>query len=149
MSNILEYKGYHTKVNYDAESGLLHGKIEGINDYVDFEATTESVEVEFRSAVDDYLSFCEEVGKCPDKEYKGSFNIRIDPSLHRALAIEANKKDISLNHVIENTLYEHVHGPQHKTDTVLYVKGNETKSTIPLSPFMINPDNLTMEYRKL
>lgn len=146
MSNILEYKGYHTKVRYDAESGLLRGKIEGIRDYVDFEATTESVEAEFHSAVDDYLSFCEEVGKCPDKEYKGSFNIRIDPSLHRDLAIEANKKDISLNQVIENALFEYVHGPQQKTETIVYVKGNETKSTYPMVPFMINPSNLSMEY---
>ena len=142
MSNILEYKGYHTKVTYDAESGLLRGKIEGISDFVDFEATTESVEAEFHSAVDDYLSFCEEVGKCPDKEYKGSFNIRIDPSLHRDLAIEANKKDISLNQVIENALFEHVHGSQHKTETILYIKDNETKSTFPMSPFMIKSANL-------
>ena len=37
MKNILEYKGYHTKIVFDTESMLLRGKIEGINDYVDFE----------------------------------------------------------------------------------------------------------------
>ena len=37
MSNVLEYKGYHTKVQYDADSNSLHGKIEGIKDFVNFE----------------------------------------------------------------------------------------------------------------
>ena len=44
--------------------------IEGIHDYVDFEAEdVASVEQEFHSAVDDYLAFCEEVGKVPEREY--------------------------------------------------------------------------------
>ena len=40
MNNMMEYKGYHTKIEFDAESMTLRGKIEGINDYVDFEAGT-------------------------------------------------------------------------------------------------------------
>ena len=39
MGNIMEYKGYHTKIEFDAESKTLRGKIEGINDYIDFEAS--------------------------------------------------------------------------------------------------------------
>ena len=30
MNNILEYKGYYTKVEFDAEQLVLRGKIEGI-----------------------------------------------------------------------------------------------------------------------
>ena len=36
MKNILEYRGYYTKIEFDADSKVLRGKIEGINDYVDF-----------------------------------------------------------------------------------------------------------------
>lgn len=65
--NILEYKGYHTRVEYDAESNSLRGKIEGILDYIDFESNDlKTVEEEFRAAVDDYLDFCKEVGKTPE-----------------------------------------------------------------------------------
>ena len=32
MNNMMEYKGYHTKIEFDAESMTLRGKIEGIND---------------------------------------------------------------------------------------------------------------------
>ncbi len=38
MSNILEYKGYHTKIEYDKDLGVLFGRIEGINDLVTFES---------------------------------------------------------------------------------------------------------------
>ena len=63
MNNILEYKGYHTKVEFDAESMSLRGIIEGINDYVDFEADDiSSIENEFHAAVDDYIEFCSIVG---------------------------------------------------------------------------------------
>ena len=61
MNNMMEYKGYHTKIEFDAESMTIRGKIEGINDYVDFEAwDISSIEVEFHSAVDDYLEFCKD-----------------------------------------------------------------------------------------
>ena len=55
-NNILEYKGYHTKVEFDSENLILRGKIEGINDFVNFECENmKDVENEFHEAVDDYL----------------------------------------------------------------------------------------------
>ena len=97
-SNILEYKGYHTKIEFDMETCTLRGKIEGINDLVTFESeSAETIEKEFHSAVDDYLAFCEEVGKEPEKVYKGSFNVRIAPELHKALAEYAARNGLSLN----------------------------------------------------
>ena len=71
MRNVLEYKGYYTKLEFDEESMPLRGKIEGINDYVDFEAVDiTSAEKEFHVAVDDYLTFCAEVGNNPGKEIR-------------------------------------------------------------------------------
>ena len=103
--NMLEYKGYHTKVEFDAEGATLRGKIESINDYVDFECeNTKDVEKEFHNAVDDYLEFCKEVGKEPDKEYSGTFNVRIDAKLHRQLAILASKNNESLNSCVEQAV---------------------------------------------
>ena len=39
MKNVLEYKGYHTKIEFDSESLVVRGKIEGIKDFVDFESS--------------------------------------------------------------------------------------------------------------
>lgn len=107
--NVLEYRGYHAKVEFDIESYVLRGKIEGINDFVNFESDNPKlIEKEFQSAVDDYLEFCQEVGKEPDKEYKGTFNVRIKPELHKKLASLASKNDESLNAVVERAIQEYI-----------------------------------------
>lgn len=96
--NVLEYKGYHAVIDYDAQDQMLYGRIEGINDIIQFEsASAKSVTKEFHKAVNDYLSFCREIGKEPDKEYTGSFNVRIGRKLHKELAVQAMKENISLN----------------------------------------------------
>ncbi|MDO5139757.1 MAG: type II toxin-antitoxin system HicB family antitoxin [Oscillospiraceae bacterium] len=139
MRNIMEYKGYHTKVSFDAESLTLHGKIEGIRDFVNFEADSlEAVEAEFHSAVDEYLEFCAEVGKTPDKEYRGTFNVRISPALHRELSLEADKKDVSMNQLVENAIEAYLHKENMPTKTIIYVKENETKSTFKTPPVAFN-----------
>lgn len=125
MKNILEYKGYHSKVELDTESMTLRGKIEGINDYVDFETDDiKKVEVEFQKAVDDYLEFCEEVGKEPEKEYKGTFNIRISPELHKKIALCAYRDNCSLNSEVEKAIGYFVNSNTYMT------RGLEEEKTI-------------------
>ncbi len=105
MKSIMEYKGYCTRVEFDADAMLLHGKIEGINDLVTFECVDASrIEAEFHAAVDDYLSFCQEVGKKPEKEYRGLFNVRIKPELHRRIAAEAVKRNTTMNALVEQAI---------------------------------------------
>lgn len=109
MKNILEYKGYHTKVEFDTEDFVLRGKIEGISDLVTFECKEPDKVVEtFQEVVEDYLKFCMEVGKEPDKEYKGSFNVRISPELHKRLAMYAMMQGESLNASVEKAIEEYV-----------------------------------------
>ena len=105
MNNILKYKDYRAVINYSAEDNVLYGKIEGINALVTFEAETVSeLQPAFEEAVNDYLVFCEEHGLKPEKEYKGSFNVRISPDLHKLISAEAESEHISLNKYIENAL---------------------------------------------
>ena len=106
MNNILKYKNYYTTINYSSEDNVLYGKIEGIDDLITFESdNTSEIEKEFHKAVDDYLSYCEEIGKEPSKTYKGSFNVRIDPILHKKIAIMALQNGVSLNQEIEKAIY--------------------------------------------
>lgn len=122
MKNILEYKGYYAKVEYSSEDKVLFGKIEGINDLVNFESdSTEGIEKEFREAVDDYLEFCKEVGKEPDKIYKGTFNVRINPELHKQIALIALKNGDTLNKTIEKALEEYAKSTT-RTEVVLCEK---------------------------
>ncbi len=104
-NSILEYKGYHTKIEYDSVDKILHGKIEGINDLVTFESRDiNTIEDEFHKAVEDYLVMCEDLGQQPEKEYKGSFNIRIAPELHKKLVLISYENSESLNSCIERAL---------------------------------------------
>ncbi len=109
MKSIFEYKGYHTRIEFDSEELLLRGKIEGIKDFVNFASSDiHGIEEEFHNAVDEYLEFCKEVGKEPDKEYKGTFNIRISPELHKQLAIVAMKNGDTLNATVEKAIAKYV-----------------------------------------
>ena len=55
------YKGFQATVKF--EDDIFFGKLD-IADLVTFECENESdIEKEFRAAVDDYLDFCESVGK--------------------------------------------------------------------------------------
>ncbi|MBQ9416442.1 MAG: type II toxin-antitoxin system HicB family antitoxin [Clostridia bacterium] len=109
MENTLQYKGFFTNIAYSAEDMVLHGKIEGIDDLVTFESESPlEIEKEFHAAVDDYLEHCKEIGKDPAKTYRGTFNVRIDPKLHRAIAIEAMNKGISLNQAVERAIGQFV-----------------------------------------
>lgn len=50
------------------------------------------------------MDFCEKIGKEPNKEFKGSFNIRIPSELHKKVCIEAAKENISQNQYIIKAL---------------------------------------------
>lgn len=107
--NVLKYKNYYTLIEFSAEDGLLCGKIEDIDDLVTFMGeNAREVEKAFHEAVDDYLDFCKEKGKEPDKPYKGSFNVRIPSELHRAAAVKARESGLTLNGFVETALREKV-----------------------------------------
>ncbi len=109
MSNVIEYKNYIGSVEYSNEDKCFFGKLEMIDDLVTFEATNvEELESNFKQSVDDYINTCAELGREPQKAYKGVFNVRIDPDLHRKIYKKALKEHISLNAFIGKTLSESV-----------------------------------------
>lgn len=105
MSNVLSYKGYFAVVQYDAEQRILYGNVEGISDGIYFESTSAGdVEIEFQEAVDDYLDYCLVQGKEPEKPYRGSFNVRVGPELHKRAVRAAAEKNESLNQFVANAI---------------------------------------------
>jgi predicted HicB family RNase H-like nuclease len=99
----MEYKGYFGSVEYSAEDKTLFGKLDGIRELVSFEGMdVNTLEQAFKEAVEDYLSLCKEEGREPEKVYKGSFNVRIRPEIHRGLVRAAAIKKINLNAVAED-----------------------------------------------
>lgn len=105
MNDVLKYNEYVSSIHFSADDEVFHGKVLGINDLITFEGKSVSeLKREFKIAVDDYLETCEELNKVPEKAYKGSFNVRVPVQLHRAIAIAASQKSISLNEYIKMAL---------------------------------------------
>ena len=50
------------------------------------------------------IETCESLGRKPEKAFKGQFNVRIDPALHKELAYHAVRDNCSLNQYVENAL---------------------------------------------
>ncbi len=109
MKNVLEFKGYVGSVEFNADDKVFFGKIIGIRDVVTFEsATVKELTKAFQESVTDYLQTCKEMGKDPDKEFKGSFNVRIKPNIHRLIAAKSAVMKVSLNHFVEKVLVKEV-----------------------------------------
>lgn len=107
--NTLKYKGYIGSVAYSEADKVFFGKIEGIDGLVNYEGeSVAELTTAFEQAVDDYLIFCEEHGVKPDKSYTGTFNVRISPVTHRALAQMARAAGISINAYVKKVLDEAV-----------------------------------------
>ena len=106
-NNMLKYKDFYGSVEYTADDDCFFGKIIGTTDLVTFEGdTVESLKSAFREAVEDYLVLCKEVGKEPQKTYRGSFNVRIAPELHKEAAMLATRRGVSLNAFVEQAIKE-------------------------------------------
>jgi predicted HicB family RNase H-like nuclease len=72
MNNVMTYKGYSARVEFDDEDGVFFGQIAGIADGIGFHADhVAGLRTAFREAVDDYLATCARLGKEPDKPYSG------------------------------------------------------------------------------
>lgn len=109
MANTIEYNGYIGSIEYSQEDKCFYGKLEMIDDLVTFEATnTEELEKNFYNAVDGYIVTCKELGREPKKVYKGVFNVRIEPELHKKIYQEALKAGISLNAFVQSILKKEV-----------------------------------------
>lgn len=105
MNNTIQYKGYVGSVEFSEVDGIFYGKVLGIRSLISYEGEcAKELLDDFHSAVDSYLETCKAEGKEPEVAFKGSFNIRISPELHKKLFIYATAHQISLNKCIENIL---------------------------------------------
>ena len=105
MNDTLSYKGFLGTVHYYAKDDIFHGKINGIDDLVTFEGqSVRGLKNAFQASVNDYLETCKELGKSPDKIYKGSFNVRVTSYIHKMAIITALKKKMTLNEFVKTAI---------------------------------------------
>jgi len=102
---VLKYKEFQGSVSF--EDGTLVLQILHIDDLIVAECNCASkVEQTFQELVDDYLETCAATGKEPCKSFRGSFNVRVDPHLHKEAAMSATAERVSLNAWVESAMRE-------------------------------------------
>ncbi|MFH1635300.1 MAG: type II toxin-antitoxin system HicB family antitoxin [Chloroflexota bacterium] len=102
---MLEYKGYQGTAEFDYDAGIFFGEVIDLRDVITFQGqSVEELEQSFRDSVEEYLKFCEEMGRTPDKPFSGKFNVRISSAMHRKLVVQARRDDKSLNQWVSDTL---------------------------------------------
>lgn len=96
---VLTYKGYQASATLEVDRIVIH--VLHVDDHLVAECTdsTKVAEV-FHELIDEYLEDCKLVGKQPDKPYKGQFNVRISPDLHRSAAKAAASMEMALNEFV-------------------------------------------------
>lgn len=103
--NILTFQGYEGTAELDMERGVCRGKILFIGDLVTYEADSpKELQAAFEEAVVDYVDTCKQVGKEPQRAFRGSFNVRVPAELHRNATLRGVTDEMTLNEVVVRSL---------------------------------------------
>ncbi|TGK12897.1 type II toxin-antitoxin system HicB family antitoxin [Leptospira fletcheri] len=113
MKDILNYKDFIGSVHYSDEDETFYGKLEEIDDLVTFEGKSVSeLKKSFKDSVDDYISVCEKLKKPLFKSFRGTFNVRINPELHRKAVRKSLVLGISLNQFVQSAIEKEILNPK-------------------------------------
>ena len=106
MNNIMRYKDYWAEIKYSEEDECFFGIIEGLeNDSISFEGqTVKELKKDFKEAIDHYLSVCKANNLTPEKQCKGSLNVRLGTELHTKAKMKSIEKNISINELIKEAV---------------------------------------------
>lgn len=106
MSNMMKYKGYWAEIQYSDEDECFCGYIEGLKeDIISFEGTSvKELKKDFKDAIESYLKTCRELKKEPEKQCKGSLNVRLGTELHSKAKMKSIEKNISINELIKKAV---------------------------------------------
>ncbi len=103
--DVLTYRGFVGSVHFSAEDDVFFGKVEGVNDLITFEGNSvQELKNAFHYVVDEHIKDCERENIPTEKSYKGSFNLRLTPDLHRRAAIAAKAHNSTLNAFVRQAI---------------------------------------------
>jgi predicted HicB family RNase H-like nuclease len=101
----MSHEGYIAAMELDEDGGFFHGEVVNTRDVLTFRGRTlEELKSAFADTIADYVEWCRERGKAPERPYSGNFTVRISPDLHRRVASEAAKRGKSVNAFVADAL---------------------------------------------
>lgn len=103
--NLLTHQGYLATIELDEEAGLFHGEVVNTRDVLTFQGRTlDELRAAFADTIADYVAWCRERGKEPERPYSGNFTARLSPELHRRVAAAAARNGKSVNAFVAEAL---------------------------------------------
>ena len=109
MNDLMEHRGYFGTVEFSSANQILFGKVLGISGLISYEGDSlKDLKKSFKEAVDDYLYMCSEENIEPQRAYRGKFNVRVSPELHKSLALYSAAQGQTLNSVVEEAIRQYV-----------------------------------------
>jgi predicted HicB family RNase H-like nuclease len=101
----MTYDGYVATIELDEDVGLFHGEVINTRHVLTFQGRTlDELKAAFADTVADYVEWCRERGKQPERPYSGNFTVRISPELHRRIATAAARSGKSVGTLVAETL---------------------------------------------
>ena len=110
MMNVMTYKGYKARVEFDPRDNIFVGRILGIEAGISFHGTTVAALKEgFASAINHYLADCKAMDRKPEKPALGKVMLRIAPEIHAKALVIARASGKSLNQWATEVLAKAAH----------------------------------------
>jgi predicted HicB family RNase H-like nuclease len=105
MKNVMNYKGYTARIEFDERDNVFTGKIIGIADSITFHGeTVEELRADFKAAIEHYLADCAATGRKPLRTASGKLMLRVSPEVHAKALATAKTAGKSLNQWAEEVL---------------------------------------------
>ena len=129
---LLKYKGYEGSVEVDMIRMVCRGKILFINDLITYEADSPAkLQHEFEEAIVDYLTTCKELGREPQKPFRGLFNVRISPAIHKSAVVRAASDGVTLNDLVGRALEAYLNP---RPEQNFFIAGDMGKLVVSKNP---------------
>ena len=101
----MKFQKFQAKVTFDEEFDIFHGEVINTRDVITFQGkSVAELRESFKDSVEEYLKFCAERGRTPNKPFSGRVPLRISPEVHRAATAAASAEGKSLNAWLSETI---------------------------------------------
>ena len=105
MKNVMTYKGYAARIEFDQRDNIFTGKVLGTADSITFHGeTVKKLRADFEAAIDHYIADCKATGRRPLKAVSGKLMLRVSPEVHARALVTAKAAGKSLNRWAEEVL---------------------------------------------
>lgn len=109
--NTMRHKDYTARIEFDDRDNIFVGRVLGLRAMISFHGeTVKELRAAFVTAIDAFLSDCEEQGVRPEKPASGKLMLRVPPEVHGAALVAARAAGKSLNQWAAEVLDEATHG---------------------------------------